>query len=117
MAVKNVKQAIDTNYPALYTYPQVVQIANEAAEKAVQMAFEQLAIWQPAQLDNGIGTQDDSPSAQIITVEELAALLKVSKPTAYEFVRRKDFPSFRVGKSIRINKRCFEEWLSRQCLE
>lgn len=36
--------------------------------------------------------------------EEIGKLLKVSKGTVYELLRRGDIPSYRVGKKIRINQ-------------
>ena len=36
--------------------------------------------------------------------EEIAKLLKISKGTVYELLRRGDIPSYRVGKQIRVSQ-------------
>lgn len=67
-----------------------------------------------ANLENGTGPQDYSPLVEAITVDELASLLKISKPIAYELANSEGFPSFRIGKTIRIDKRGLSDWMSRQ---
>jgi excisionase family DNA binding protein len=47
-------------------------------------------------------TYDDLPD--FMTVEELAAWLRLGCNTAYEIVRRGDVPHVRFGRSIRIPK-------------
>jgi excisionase family DNA binding protein len=47
-------------------------------------------------------TYDDLPD--FLTVEELAAWLRLGRNTAYEIVRRGDVPHVRFGRSIRIPK-------------
>ena len=51
---------------------------------------------------------------EILTVDDLAGLLKISKPVAYDLANRDDFPSFKIGKSIRIYQSGLVDWLSRQ---
>ena len=108
---------VDNDRCIQYTYDQTSQIANEAAEKALSMAAEQFQAWVSKYLENGIDVQTNSPVDDVLTVEELTALLKISRPTAYELIRSKDFPAFKVGKSIRINKRGLLAWIERQCAE
>ena len=67
-----------------------------------------------ANLENGIGSQDYSPLVEAITVDELASLLKISKPVAYELANSEGFPSFRIGKNIRVDKRGLSDWMSKQ---
>jgi len=59
---------------------------------------------------------------EILTADEVAALLKVSKRHVYELakqrtksgdVRVNPLPCVRLGKSIRFNKAAVEEWLER----
>lgn len=64
-----------------------------------------------ANLDNSITAQKRSPLAPILNMNELAQYLQVSKATAYCLVKQKDFPSFRVGKSIRINANALDAWI------
>lgn len=47
------------------------------------------------------------------TVEEIQNILNVSKPTVYNLVKEGQFRSVRIGGTIRISKRSFDEWLDR----
>ncbi len=72
----------------------------------------------PLNLDNAI-TNDQAVSSDpmpiVMTVAQVAAALGVSRPTAYNLVNRKDFPSFRIGKKILIAKKKLMEWIDNQC--
>lgn len=48
------------------------------------------------------------------TVEEIQHILGVSQPTAYSLVRKNLFRTVRVGRSIRISKKSFDEWLDKK---
>lgn len=43
-------------------------------------------------------------NSEILTVEETAAYLKICRVNAYNLFNREDFPSFRIGKSLRVYK-------------
>ena len=45
------------------------------------------------------------------TVDEIQGILSISKPSAYNLVKQGLFRSVRIGGSIRISKRSFDEWL------
>ena len=48
-------------------------------------------------------------------VTEIAEILGVSRPTAYELASREDFPSIRVGgRRIVVPCDAFERWLQEQ---
>ena len=50
-----------------------------------------------------------------ITVDELAQQLNVSRATAYNLARRKDFyPAFRIGHRLIISKQALNRWLDDQ---
>ena len=49
-----------------------------------------------------------------LSVPELAEQMQISRPTAYELVKREDFPKVCVGRRILIPRREFEAWLSEQ---
>lgn len=53
-------------------------------------------------------------SSQIMTVEEVAAFLKLSKITVYKLVKKGQLPGFRVGNSWRFRKDDIYEIISRQ---
>jgi excisionase family DNA binding protein len=51
----------------------------------------------------------------ILTVPELAALLRVSLPTAYSAVKRGEVPGVvRVGRTVRISRQAVLSWLGAQ---
>jgi len=59
---------------------------------------------------------------EILTVDEVATMLNVSKWHVYELakprtksgdIRKQPLPSVRLGKSIRFNKATVEEWFER----
>lgn len=63
-------------------------------------------------LDNGINPAE---SKLTITVEELAQQLNVSRATAYNLARRKDFyPAFRIGHRLIISRQALSRWLDDQ---
>lgn len=48
------------------------------------------------------------------TVDEIQDILSISKPSAYNLVKHGLFRSVRIGGSIRISKKSFDEWLDGQ---
>lgn len=50
----------------------------------------------------------------VLTVQEAAAYMRVSKPTMYTLVHRADFPKVRVGRKIIIPREEFLNWISRE---
>lgn len=49
--------------------------------------------------------------AAVLTVEELARILAISKNTAYELVRSGKIRSVKIGRTYRIPKAALEEYL------
>ncbi len=47
----------------------------------------------------------------VLTVDEIASLLRVNRNTVYDLVSRKEIPFRRVGKSIRFQREAVLEWL------
>jgi excisionase family DNA binding protein len=47
----------------------------------------------------------------ILTAHEICEILKVSKPTAYELMKRNDFPLIEIGKCKRVTRDDFIKWL------
>ena len=45
------------------------------------------------------------------TVKEIQKILEVSTPTAYRIVESGAFRSIKIGGSIRVSKKSFDEWL------
>ncbi len=49
---------------------------------------------------------------KVLSVKDLQKSLGIGRNSAYELVNRADFPAIRIGKSIRIPAKDFDEWLS-----
>ena len=49
-------------------------------------------------------TQNVQEKSEILTVEEVATFLKLSKITIYKLVKKGQLPGFRVGNSWRFRK-------------
>lgn len=47
----------------------------------------------------------------ILTVRELAAVLRVSLPTAYQITERPGFPLIRIGRRKLVYRSALEAWL------
>lgn len=58
--------------------------------------------------------QMENKETRVLTVIEVCERLKVGRNTAYELFNQRDFPSFRIGKNLRITESNFEEWLRSQ---
>lgn len=49
-----------------------------------------------------------------MNTEEIRAALGIGKTKLYELINDPDFPSFRIGNRIFVNRRDLEEWQRRQ---
>lgn len=49
---------------------------------------------------------------KILTAQEVAELLEVSKQTIYRLVRANEIPHFRVGKTVRFNEETITAWIN-----
>ena len=47
-------------------------------------------------------------------LDEIQDILGISRTSAYNLVKKKVFHSVRIGGSIRISKKSFDEWLDHQ---
>jgi excisionase family DNA binding protein len=50
----------------------------------------------------------------VMTVDELAAYLKVHPSTIYRLLRRKGLPGFKIGSDWRFTTASIEEWIQTQ---
>jgi excisionase family DNA binding protein len=50
----------------------------------------------------------------LLTVHEVAALLKVHHTSIYRFIKREGLPAFKIGADWRFSKRAIEQWLKDQ---
>jgi len=47
----------------------------------------------------------------LLTVLEMADVLKISRSKAYEIIKEKTFPIIKIGRCIRISKKELFNWL------
>ena len=50
----------------------------------------------------------------VLTPMDIAAVLGISRNTAYELIHSEDFPILRVGKQYRVSRKRFLTWLESQ---
>lgn len=50
------------------------------------------------------------------TVEDIMCILRIGRNAAYELVHSGAFAIVRIGNSIRIPARIFNEWLNKGCV-
>ena len=55
-----------------------------------------------------------SDEKRTYTVDEIQDILSISRPTAYNLVKKNVFHSVRGGGHIRISKKSFDDWLDHQ---
>lgn len=53
----------------------------------------------------------DEKPGDVLTIEELAAYLKIPKSTLYKIVREGKIPSQKIGRHWRFRKRAIDHWL------
>lgn len=49
--------------------------------------------------------------SDLLTVLDMAKLLKISRSKAYALTKEKGFPTIKIGKSVRIIKKELYKWL------
>jgi excisionase family DNA binding protein len=53
------------------------------------------------------------PASEIMTANELAAFLKVSRRTVYKLMKSKELPGFRVGWDYKFRRSDIDQWMRR----
>jgi excisionase family DNA binding protein len=54
------------------------------------------------------------PKAEILTLQEVAELLRVAEKTVYGMAQRKDLPAFKVGGQWRFRREDLDRWIDQQ---
>lgn len=49
-------------------------------------------------------------------VEDIAKILDIGRSSAYNLVREGHFKTVRIGSTIRISRKSFDEWLENQAV-
>jgi len=57
-----------------------------------------------------IRTIDELP--MIVSAEDVAAVLQISRAKAYQLLHRKDFPTLKIDKRLLVPKAKFFEWIN-----
>ena len=47
---------------------------------------------------------------EVMEVKDIQHFLKISRNTAYDLIKRKEFPTLKIGRLLRIRKESFLEW-------
>lgn len=58
--------------------------------------------------------KDPGDLPAVLTAKDVMAFLGVARPTAYELMNRKDFPSIRIGRSLKVTKQALLAWLEQK---
>ncbi|WP_294131863.1 helix-turn-helix domain-containing protein [uncultured Clostridium sp.] len=53
-------------------------------------------------------TREELP--EVMEVKDIQQFLKISRNTAYDLIKRKEFPTLKIGRLLRIRKESFLEW-------
>ena len=57
-----------------------------------------------------------APSSKTYRIDDIAAILDISRAAAYALVKKQNFRSIRVGHSIRVLRASFDAWLEEEGL-
>jgi len=57
---------------------------------------------------------DSQELPRVLTVIEIAHYLRISRSAAYELLRHPDFPAIRLGRTVRVSRAAFMQWLEKQ---
>ncbi len=61
--------------------------------------------------ETGSGSSQEVKDKKTYSVLEIADILQISKSKAYELCKQPDFKVVRLGRTIRISKVSFDNWL------
>lgn len=54
---------------------------------------------------------DNSNTSELLTMNEVAKILKISRSKAYSLTQQNDFPMIKIGKCIRVKEKDLYKWL------
>ena len=66
------------------------------------------------ELNQMLENKQESFDKRTYTVQEIQDILGISRATAYNLVKKEYFKTVRIGCTIRISKKSFDEWLDSQ---
>lgn len=53
-------------------------------------------------------TREELP--EVMEVKDIQVFLRISRNTAYDLIKRKEFPTLKIGRLLRIRRNSFLEW-------
>ena len=56
----------------------------------------------------------DDSALDVLTVEQAAAFLRISRGSCYQAIREGTIPSFRIGRSVRVLRTALLNWIASQ---
>jgi len=72
--------------------------------------YSDLALY-PSPNSKAGGSEMQDTNFHLLTVEEMAEILRIGRSSAYELCRQNEFPVIRIGRSIRIPKKTLLDWV------
>lgn len=66
------------------------------------------------ELNQMLENKQESFDKRTYTVQEIQDILGISRASAYNLVKKEHFKTVRIGCTIRISKKSFDEWLDSQ---
>ena len=76
--------------------------------------FEERIAAMNQQTENALAANAGQFDQRTYTVDEIQDILGISRTSAYNLVKKNAFRSVRIGGSIRISKKSFDDWLDQQ---
>lgn len=92
----------------------VTGIDNSCVFSDAQAAFWD-TLYSGGMADSGNRWEDDT-TGEVLTVEQAALYLQVSRNTLYEAIAREEIPYRKIGRQIRISKTALVQWLAGEFL-
>ena len=68
-------------------------------------------------MSTNIPDEKGTPQSRIYTVNDIAAILGISRATTYTLANFGAFKTIRIGNMIHISRKSFEDWLKMEGLE
>lgn len=59
-------------------------------------------------------TKAEAPEGRVKTLDEVAALLRISRGSAYEAAKRKEIPTIRIGRRLLVPSDALERLLGKE---
>jgi excisionase family DNA binding protein len=63
---------------------------------------------------SGRGRRDEVPNNEILTIEEVAAYLRLTPQTIYKWAQEKRIPAVKLGKEWRFRRSVIDRWFDDQ---